>query len=139
MGKIIYIIVLIIICSFAVANESNVMRMSEIIKAGHVVIKPNAEYDIDLTRYKIPSDAKLLVFHVLDSPKSHYYYQELTAGKSLYKMSEATLQATKGSPSFKGLKTNDGVFLIIGSEVQPGSIEMGVLYSNESISVIVRD
>ncbi len=139
MGKIIYIIVLIIICSFAVANESNVMRMSEIIKAGHVVIKPNAEYDIDLTRYKIPSDAKLLVFHVLDSPKSHYYYQKLMAGKSLYKMSESTLQATKGSPSFKGLKKNDGVFLIIGSEVQPGSIEMGVLYSNESISVIVRD
>jgi hypothetical protein len=33
----------------------------------------------------------------------------------------------------------DSAFLIIGSETQPGSINMGVLFSNESISVIVRN
>ncbi len=139
MGKSVNIFLFIFCCSIAVANERNVIRMTEIVKAGHVVVKPKAEYNIDLAGYEKPDDAKLLIFHVLDSPRSHYYYQELKAGKSLYRMSETTLQATKDSPPFRGLKTDDSAFLIIGSEVQPGSIEMGVLYSNESISVIVRD
>ena len=93
----------------------------------------------DLNGYEIPKEAKLLIFHVLDSPKSHYYYQEIKGGKLLYKMNSNTLKATTGSPPFEGLKKSDGAFLIIGSEVQPGSINMGILYSNESIAVIVRD
>jgi hypothetical protein len=87
----------------------------------------------------VPKEARLIIFHVLGAPKSHYYYQEMRSGKSKYKMNATTLMATTGSPSFKGLSESDGAFLIIGSEVEPGSINMGILYSNESIAVIVRD
>jgi hypothetical protein len=54
-------------------------------------------------------------------------------------MKSNELKATAGSPPFNGLKAGDSAFLIIGSEIQPGSINMGVLYSNQSISVIVRN
>ncbi len=139
MKKHIIILVILFLHSIAVANEDSVMKVSDIVKIGNVVVKPSIEYDIDLSGYEIPKEAELIIFHVLDSPKSHYYYQEIKAEKSLYKMNANTLQATTGSPPFRGLKKSDGAFLIIGSEVQPGSINMGILYSNESIAVIVRD
>ena len=139
MKKLILILVILILHSIVVANEGTVLRMSEIVKVGNVVVKPSTEYDVDLNGYEILKEAKLLILHVLDSPKLHYYYQEIKVGKLLYKINSNTLKATTGSPPFKGLKKSDGAFLIIGSEVQPGSINMGILYSNESIAVIVRD
>lgn len=139
MKKRIIMLIILILPSIAVGSEGTVIKMSEIVKIGNVVVKHSTEYDIDLSGYKIPKEAKLLIFHVLDSPKSHYYFQEIKAGKSLYKMNANTLKATNGSPQFKGLSNSSGAFLIIGSEVQPGSINMGILYSNDSISVIVRD
>jgi hypothetical protein len=54
-------------------------------------------------------------------------------------MKSNELKAATDSPPFNGLKKDDSAFLIIGSESQPGSINMGVLFSNESISVIVRN
>jgi hypothetical protein len=125
--------------SIALANDAIVIKMSDIQKVGNVVVKPSAEYYVDLSGYKIPKEAKLIIFHVLDSPKSHYYYQEIKSGKTVYKMTSNELKASTGSPPFKGLKNNESAFLIIGSETQPGSINMGILYSNESISVIVRN
>ena len=125
--------------SVALANDAIVIKMSDIQKIGNVVVKPSTEYYVDLSGYKIPKEAKLIIFHVLDSPKSHYYYQEIKPGKFVYQMKSNQLKVTKGSPPFNGLKKGDSAFLIIGSETQPGSINMGVLYSNESISVIVRN
>ena len=139
MKKIIIIFVVILLSSIVVANEGNVIKMSDIVKVGNVVVKPSTEYHVDLTGYKIPKGAKLIIFHVLDSPMSHYYYQEIKPGKFVYQMKSNQLKVTKGSPPFNGLKNGDSAFLIIGSETQPGSINMGVLYSNESISVIVRN
>jgi hypothetical protein len=139
MKKIIIIFVVILLPSIVVANEGNEIKMSDIVKVGNVVVKPRTEYLVDLTGYKIPKEAKLIIFHVLDSPRSHYYYQEIKPGKFVYQMKSNELKATTGSPPFNGLKKGDSAFLIIGSETQPGSINMGVLYSNESISVIVRN
>ncbi len=138
MKKIITMMAILFLHSVAVANEGTVIRMSKVAKVGNVVVEPSAEYDIDFSNYEIPKEAKLVIFHVLDSPRSHYYYQEIRPGKSVYKMNSNTLKATAGSPPFKGLKNSDGVFLIVGSETQQGSINMGILYSNESIAVIVR-
>ena len=121
------------------ADQTTVIRLSEAAKVGHVIVKPGAEYEVDLSGYKVPQEAKLLVLHVLDSPRSHYYFQEIINGTLLYKMNAKTLKPTTGSPPFRELTNSDGAFLIIGSEVEPGSINMGILYSNESISVIVRD
>ena len=139
MKKIIIIFVVILLPSIVVANEGNEIKMSDIVKVGNVVVKPSTEYLVDLTGYKIPKEAKLIIFHVLDSPRSHYYYQEIKPGKFVYQMKSNELKATTDSPPFNGLKNGDSAFLIIGSETQPGSINMGVLYSNESISVIVRN
>jgi len=138
MKKIIIFLVLILLPSIVVANEVNVIKMSDIVKVGNVVVKPSTGYIVDLTGYKIPIEAKLIIFHVLDSPQSHYYYQEIKPGKLVYQMKLNELKATAGSPPFNGLKNGDSAFLIIGSETQPGSINMGILFSNESISVIVR-
>lgn len=139
MKKLIVTLIILILHSIAAANEDAVIRLSEVVKVGNVVVKPSTEYDVDFSGYEMPKEAKLLIFHVLDSPKSHYYFQEIEYGTSLYKMNSNTLKATTGSPPFRGLKNSDSAFLIIGSEVEPGSINMGVLYSNESIAVIVRD
>ncbi len=139
MKQFILFLAVILLHSIVVANEDNVILMSDTVKAGHVVVKPSTEYQIDFNGYKVPKEAKLLIFHILDSPKSHYYYQEIKPGKSVYYMTAKDLKATTGSPPFSGLKKGDGAFLIIGSETQPGSINMGVLYSNASISVIVRN
>ena len=69
------------------------------------------------------SDLNVSTLEVLDS--------------ALYKRA---IQRGKGRYNEKNdhFSDNDSAFLIIGSEVQPGSINMGILYSNESISVIVR-
>ena len=139
MKKLIIILLVFNLHSIVIANEGTVFKMLEIVEVGNVVVKPSTEYDVDLNGYQIPEEARLLIFHILDSPGSHYYFQELKAGKLIYKMNSKTLKAAKGAPPFKGLKKGDGAFLIIGSEVQPGSIDMGILYSNESIAVIVRE
>ncbi len=139
MKKIIIILIIMFITSIASADDGNEIKMADVQEMGNVVVKPGKEYYVDLSGYDIPREAKLIIFHVLDSPTSHYYYQAIKPGKSVYKMSSTELKASTGSPPFKGLKHNDSAFLIIGSETQPGSINMGILYSNESISVIVRD
>jgi len=64
---------------------------------------------------------------------------EIKMSDFVYQMKSNELKATEGSPPFNGLKNGDSAFLIIDSETQPGSINMGVLFSNESISVIVRN
>ena len=110
MKKIIIILTVILLHSIAVANEGNVIKMSDAVKAGHVVVKPSAEYQVDLTGYSVPKEANLIIFHVLDSPKSHYYYQEIPPGKSIYQMTSNKLKATTGSPHFDGLKKGDGAF-----------------------------
>ena len=138
MKKIILILIITLLNSMALADDVIEIKMSEVQKKGHVVVKPNEEYYVNLSGYNVPAEAKLIIFHVMDSPQSHYYYQEIKPGKTVYKMSSTELKASTGSPSFSGLKNNDSAFLIIGSEVQPGSINMGILYSNESVSVIVR-
>ena len=139
MKKLILTLTVLILHSIAAANEDTVIRLSEVVKVGNVVVKPGKEYVVDFSGYEVPSEADLLILHVLDSPKSNYYFQELEHGKTLYKMNSDTLKATTGSPPFSGLNNSNGAFLIIGSEVEPGSISMGILYSNESIAVIVRD
>lgn len=139
MKKMIAFLVVILLHSIAVADEGYVIKMSDAVESGNVVVKPNSIYSIDLTGYKIPKEANLIIFHVLDSPMSHYYYQEIKPKKHVYQMTANELKATTGSPPFSGLKNGDSAFLIIGSETQPGSINMGVLFSNESISVIVRN
>lgn len=139
MKKIIIILVVVLLHAIALANEGTAIKMADTVEVGNVVVRPNAEYLVDLTGYEIPKEAKLIIFHVLDSPMSHYYYQEIKPGKAVYKMATNELKAATGSPPFKGLEQGDSAFLIIGSETQPGSINMGVLYSNESISVIVRN
>ena len=139
MKRIILILITVLINAIALADDVIEIKMSDVQKKGHVVVKPGEEYYVNLVGYKIPEEAKLIIFHVMDSPRSHYYYQEIKPGKSAYKMSSSELKASTGSPPFKGLKNNDSAFLIIGSETQPGSINMGILYSNESISVIVRN
>lgn len=139
MKKLIVILITLVIHPVAVADEDAVIRLSEVVKVGNVVVKPGAEYEVDFSGYVVPEEAKLLVFHVLDSPWSHYYYQEIKHGKSLYKVKANTLKAAAGSPPFRGLDQSNGAFLIIGSEVEPGSINMGILHSNESIAVIVRE
>ena len=139
MKKIIITLSIMLLHSIALANDAIVIKMSDIQKVGNVVVKPSTEYYVDLSGYKIPKEAKIIIFHVLDSPKSHYYYQEIKSGKTVYKMTSNELKASTGSPPFKGLKNNEGAFLIIGSETHPGSINTGILYSNESISVIVRN
>ena len=139
MKKIILILIIMLLNSIALADDAIEIKMSEVQKKGHVVVKPSNEYYVNLSGYNLPEEAKLIIFHVLDSPRSHYYYQEIKPGKSVYKMSSTELKASTDSPPFSGLKNNDSAFLIIGSEVQPGSINMGILYSNESISLIVRN
>ena len=139
MKKTILFLVMMFLHSIVVANENVVIKMTDTLEAGSIVVKPSNEYYVDLSGYKIPEDAKLIIFHVLDSPISHYYYQEIQPGKPIYKMTSNELKASTGSPPFKGLKNNENAFLIIGSEAQPGSINMGIVHSNESISVIVRD
>ncbi len=139
MKKLIITLIILILHSVAVANEDTVIRLSEVVKIGNIVVKPSTKYDVDLSGYEVPKAAKLLIFHVLDSPKSHYYFQEIKHGKLIYKMNSNTLTATTGSPPFGGLNNGDSAFLIIGSEVEPGSINTGILYSNASIAVIVRD
>ena len=138
MKKIILILIMLLLNSIVLADDIIEIKMSEVQKKGHVVVKPSKEYYVDLRGYTIPAEAELIIFHVMDSPRSHYYYQEIKPGKSVYKMSSTELKASTDSPPFSGLKNNDSAFLIIGREVQPGSINMGILYSNESISVIVR-
>jgi hypothetical protein len=139
MKKIIIFLIVILLPSIVEANENIEIKMSDAVKVGNVVVKPSTEYIVDLTGYKIPKEAKLIIFHVLDSPKSHYYYQKIKPGKLVYQMKSNELKAATDSPPFNGLKKDDSAFLIIGSESQPGSINMGVLFSNESISVIVRN
>lgn len=138
MKKMIIFLITMMVNSIALADDVIEINLSEIQKKGHVVVKPGKEYYVDLKGYTIPAEAELIIFHVMDSPRSHYYYQEIKPGKSVYKMSSTELKASTDSPPFSGLKNNDSAFLIIGREVQPGSINMGILYSNESISVIVR-
>jgi hypothetical protein len=139
MNKVVVASLVLAWVSATVANEGTVIRLSEVIDVGNVVVKPGTEYIVDLSGYEVPQEARLIIFHVLGTPRSHYYYQEIESGKSLYEMNATTLMATTGSPPFKGLSESDGAFLIIGSEVEPGSINMGILYSNESLAVIVRD
>ena len=138
MKKISLILIAVLINAIALADNVIEINMSDVQDKGHVVVKPGKEYSVNLSGYKIPEEAKLIIFHVMDSPRSHYYYQEIEPGKSVYLMSSNELKASTGSPPFNGLKNNDSAFLIIGSETQPGSINLGILYSNESISVIVR-
>lgn len=139
MKKIIIILIIALVNSSALSNDGIEIKVSDVQKVGNVVVKASNEYYVNLTGYNVPKEAKLIIFHVLDSPKSHYYYQEIKPGKSVFKMTSNELKASAGSPPFKGLKNNESAFLIIGSETQPGSINMGLLYSNESISVIVRN
>ena len=138
MKKIIAILLVMFLHSLASANGEVEINISEAQKAGHVVVKPSNAYSFSLDGYKIPKDAKLITLHVLDSPRSHYYYQDIKPDKSVYNMTESELKSTTGSPPFKGLTKNDSAFLIIGSETEPGSINMGILYSNVSIAIIVR-
>ncbi len=139
MKKIIFILLFLLLHSLAIADDGVEIKMSEVHKAGHVVIKPSTEYRVNLEGYKIPEEAKLVIFHVLESPRSHYYYQQIEPGKSVYQMTASDLKASTGSPPFGGLENNDSAFLLIGRETHPGSINMGILYSNESIAVIVRE
>jgi hypothetical protein len=139
MKNLLAVLIVSVFHSTCFADGDNLIKMSETVKAGSVVVKPSTEYEVDLSGYEVPKNAKLMIIHVLASPMSHYYYQEIKDGVALYKMNSETLQATTGSPNFSGLKAGDSAFLIIGSEVNPGSINMGAVFSNESISVIVRD
>ena len=86
MKKIVIIFVVILLPYIVVANEGNEIKMSDTVTVGHIVVKPSTEYLVDLTGYKIPKEAKLIIFHVLDSPRSHYYYQEIKPGKFVYQM-----------------------------------------------------
>ncbi len=137
--KIIPTVFILLFHSISFAKEPIELKISEIENIGHVVVKPASEYLVNLEGYSIPKEANLIIFHVLNSPKSHYYFQEIKPGKSLYKMNSNELKATHGTPFFKGLNVSNGAFLIIGSESYEGSINMGILYSNLSISVIVRE
>lgn len=139
MKKLLATLILFFLHSIATANEDAVIRLSEAVEVGNVVVKPSKEYVVDFGGYEVPREANLLIFHVLDSPRSNYYYQEIKHGKTLYKMNSNTLKATTDSPPFRGLNNSNGAFLIIGSEVEPGSINTGILYSNQSIAIIVRD
>ena len=139
MRKFLFTLLSMLLHSIVLANGVVEIKMSEAHEVGHVVVKPSNEYHVNMESYEIPVDAKLIIFHVLDSPQSHYYYQEIKPGKSVYKMTARELKATINSPPFDGLKNHDSAFLIVGSETQQGSINMGVLYSNDSISVIVRE
>lgn len=112
--------------------------MAEAVQTGSVVVKPGREYQVDLAGYMLPKEAKLVAIHVLGSPMSHYYYQKIIPGKSVYLMNAKNLKSSTGSPPFSGLKNGDDAFLIIGSETQPGSINMGILLCNESISILIR-
>ena len=130
---------IVLIHSIASANEAVVIMLSEAIEVGSVVVKPSKEYIVDISGYEVPKEADLLIFHVLDSPMSNYYFQKIKHGTTLYEMNSNKLKASKGSPPFNGLDNSNGAFLIIGSEVEPDSINMGILYSNASIAIIVRD
>ena len=61
MKKVIIIFVVILFRSIVVANEGNEIKMSDIVNVGNVVVKPSTEYLVDLTGYKIPKEAKLII------------------------------------------------------------------------------
>ena len=138
MKKISLILIAVLINAIALADDVIEIKMSDVQDKGHVFVKPGKEYYVNLSGYKIPEEAKLIIFHVMDSPRSHYYYQKIKPEKFVYLMSLNELKTSTGSPPFNGLKNNDSAFLIIGSEVQPGSIDMGILYSYESVSIVVK-
>ena len=81
MKQLIQLLIFLFVSATTIAGDIPVIKMSEMVKAGHIVVKPSIEYQIDFTGYEVPSDTKLLVIHVLDSPKSHYYYQPLLSAE----------------------------------------------------------
>ncbi len=139
MQKLTIVLAILLLHAVAIASEDTVIKMSEAVKTGNIVLKPGVEYVVDLTGHAIPKDANLIALQIFGSQTLHYYYQEIRPEKFVYTISSNTMKPAADAPPFSGFKNNDDAFLIIGSAVQPGSINEGVLYDNEPIVVIVRD
>lgn len=133
------LLVVSLVMAVAEANEGTVVEFSAALEQGAVNLKPGVEFYVDLDGYDAPPEAELVILHTQDSPLPHYYFTELVRGKTLYKFSVETLDMSTGSPPFSGLEAGDSAFLIIGSETQPDSINMGVVRDYDSISIRVAD
>ncbi len=137
MKRLLLFIILLSTALVARADSPATIVFSEGVDAGFLEITPAEQYSVDLTDYPVPTDTKLLILHVRSSPMSHYYFQPLTADTMLYTLSAQSLKASEGSPTFAGLQAGDRAFLILGEEVQPGSIDMGVIHNYASFSLWV--
>lgn len=115
------------------ASDDSVIYFEQAVASGYAEVRPSESLSIDLSGYSLPEHATLILLQVY----SNYYYLPLVPGKTIYRFSSDSVQSAKGSEKFSGLRSHDPTFLMIGREVSPGSMDVGALISDESVTVRV--
>jgi hypothetical protein len=122
-----------LLVNIGIASDIAVINFQRAVSSGVADIEPSESLAIDLDGYKVSADADIIVLQVFND----YYYQSIKPDKKTYIFSRDSGQPIKGSKAFSGVNRLDSVFVIIGKEAYPGSLEMGVMDSSESISIRV--
>ena len=115
------------------ALDGSVLHFKDAAVSGFADINPSERLTVDLSGYDISENATLVVLQIF----SNYYYLPINPDRKVYLFSKDSGQATKRSQQFKGLNRLDPVFVIIGRETFPGSLDVGLMISDKSIMVRV--